>query len=113
MRIHTKYFTEEFRKEYIIDYAHTYHNTTIQYHASDICLHIDSDAAYLVQPQASSRVAGHFYLSDKIPLETPTPNPTPNGPILTECCTVRNIISLAAVAETIGIFHNANVAVPI
>ena len=51
-----------------MDYTHTYPNATIQYHASDMCLHIDSDAAYLVQTQAGSRVAGHFYLSDKIPL---------------------------------------------
>ena len=79
-------------------YAHTYPNATIQYHASDMCLHIDSDAAYLVQPQARSRVAGHFYLNDKIPDETSTPNPTPNSPILTECRTVRNVMSLAAEA---------------
>ena len=63
-------------------YAHTYPNATIRYHASDMCLHIDSDAAYLVQNQACSRVAGYFYLSDKITVDTSTPNPTPNGPIL-------------------------------
>ena len=56
-------------------------------------------------------MAGHFYLSDKIPDETSTPIPTPNGPIMTECCTVCNIISSAAEAETIGIFHNAKLAV--
>ena len=67
----------------LMDYAHTYPNAKIRYHASDMCLHIDSDAAYLVHPQALIRVAGHFYLSEKIPYETPTPNPTPNGPILT------------------------------
>ena len=94
-------------------YAHTYPNTTIRYHASDMCLHIYSDAAYLVQPQARSIVAGNFYLIDKILLETPTPNPTPNDPILTECRTVRNVMSSAAEVETIGIFHNAKVAVPI
>ena len=33
-----------------MDYAHTYPETTIQYHASDMCLPIDSDDAYLVQP---------------------------------------------------------------
>ena len=78
-----------------------------------MCLHIDPDAAYIVQPQARSRVAGHFYLSEKIPLETPTHNPTPNGPILTEYRTFRNVMSSAAEAETIGIFHNAKVAFPI
>ena len=97
----------------LMDYAHTYPNATIRYHASDMYLHIDSDAEYIVHPQARSRVAGNFYLSDKIPLETPTPNPTPNGHILTECRAVRNIMSSAAEAETIGIFHNVKVAVPI
>ena len=58
-------------------------------------------------------MAGHFYFSDKIPVETPTPNPTPNGTILTEIRTVRNVMSSDAEAETIGIFHNAKVAVPI
>ena len=96
-----------------MDYAHDYPNATILYHASDMCLHIDSNAACLVHPWARSRVAGHFYLSDKIPLETPTPNPTSNGTILTECHAVRNVMSSAAEAETIGIFHNSKVAVPI
>ena len=41
----------------LMNYAHTYPNAKIRYHTSDMCLHIDSDAAYLVQPQARSRVA--------------------------------------------------------
>ena len=96
-----------------MDYVHTYPNATIRYHASDICLHIDYDAEYLVQPQAQSRVAGHFCLSEKIIDRTPTPNPKSNGPILIECRTVRNLISLSAEAEKIGIFHNSKVSVPI
>ena len=36
----------------LMDYAHTYPSATIHYHASDIHLHIDSDAAYLVLPKA-------------------------------------------------------------
>ena len=44
----------------LIDYGHTYPNATIRYHASDIYLHIDPNAAYLVQPQARRRVAGNF-----------------------------------------------------
>ena len=72
------------KRNMLMDYAHTYPNAKIRYHASDMYIHIDSNAAYLVHPQSRSRVAGNFYLSDKIPDETPTPNPTPNGPILTE-----------------------------
>ena len=77
----------------LMDYAHTYPNAKILYHASDMYLHIDSDASYLLQTQARSRLAEIFYLSDKIPLETPTQNPAPNGLILTECRTVRIVMS--------------------
>ena len=41
------------------------------------------------------------------------PNPKPNGAIVTECRTVRNVMSSAVEAEIIGIFHNAKVAVPV
>ena len=96
-----------------MDYAHTYPDATIRYHASDMCLHIDSDAAYLVQPCARSRVGGHFYLSNNIPEGTNIPKPTPNGSILTERHTVRNLMSSAAETETIRIFHNVKKAVSI
>ena len=97
----------------LMDYAHTYPDAIIRYHASDMYLHIDYDATYLVQPCARSRVAGHFYLINNISEVTCIPKSTPTGPILTEFHTVRNAISLAAEAETIGMFHNAKMAVPI
>ena len=48
-----------------------------------MCLHIDTDAAYLVAPEAKSQIAGYYYLSNKY---TPTQPPTPihstlNAPI--------------------------------
>ena len=95
----------------LMNYAHTYPDAKIRYHASDMCLHIDSDAAYLVLPKARSRGAGHFYLSDRT---SPSNNkPTPNGPILTECFTLRNVMASAAEAETNTIFENGRKAVPI
>ena len=97
----------------LMDYAHTYPTATIRYHASDMQLHIDSDAAYLVLPKARSRGAGHFYLSDKIADNHSIPTPTPNGPILTECVTLRNVMSSAAEAEVGTVHHNGKVAVPI
>ena len=96
----------------LLDYSHTYPDPKIRYHVSDMCLHLDSDAAYLVQPKARSRVVGHFYLSKRIPT-IKTPNPKPNGPIHTEYKTVRNVMSSAVEAGTIGIFHKAKTAVPI
>jgi hypothetical protein len=48
------------KTDMLMDYAHTNPDATIRHHASDMCLHADSDAAYLVQPKACSRVGGHF-----------------------------------------------------
>ena len=49
-----------------MDYANTFQNTYVLYHASDMVLYIDSDAAYLVTPKAKSRVAGYYYLADHL-----------------------------------------------
>lgn len=97
----------------LLDYAHTYPDATIRYYASGMCLHIDSDSAYLVHPRARSRIADHHYLSDRIPQHVNKPDSKPNGPILTECRTIWNIMSSVAEAETIGIYHNSRAAVPI
>jgi hypothetical protein len=51
----------------LMDYASTYSFSIIRYHASDMIPHIDSDAAYLVLPNARSRYAGHYFLSDSPP----------------------------------------------
>ena len=43
---------------YLLNYASTHPNAEIIYRASDMILHIDSDAAYLVAPEAQSRTGG-------------------------------------------------------
>ena len=73
-------------------------------------LHVDSDAAYLVLPQACSRIAGHNYFSDR---PTKTKTPTANDPILTECRSLRHVVASAAKAEIGGLFHNARTTIPI
>jgi hypothetical protein len=95
----------------LMDYAATYPTAIIRYHASDMVLHIDSDAAYLVLPNARSRYAGHYFLSDNPPLPPANPNPKPNGPILTICKTIRNVMASAAEAETGGVYGNAQEAI--
>ena len=96
-----------------LDCASTYPNAIIRYHASKMVLRIDSGAAYLVMPEARSLCAGHFYLSDW-PCDKPNILSTKrNGPILTKCKTIRNIVSAAAEAETTGTFCNANKGVAI
>jgi hypothetical protein len=45
----------------LLDYAATYPNAVIRYHASQMVLHVDTDAAYLVLPHARSHIAGHYF----------------------------------------------------
>ncbi len=47
----------------LLDYVSTYKHTFLRYHASNMILHVDSDAAYLVAPGAKSRIAGFFYFN--------------------------------------------------
>ena len=44
-------------------YAATNPSVIIQYKASSMILHIDSDASYLSEPRVCSRTVGHYYLS--------------------------------------------------
>jgi hypothetical protein len=74
-------------------------------------LHVIADAAYLVLPNARSRCAGLYFLSD-VSTTTP-PNPRPNGAVHVLCKTLRGVPSSAAEAETGGLFLNAQEAVPI
>ena len=94
----------------LMDYLHTYPDAYIRYYASDMVLHIDSDAAYLVAPKARSRVAGYFHLSDHPNI---TKHPKLNGAILVECKTLRHVVSSSSEAEVAGVYHNAGMAIPI
>ena len=76
-------------------------------------LHVDSDAAYLVLPEAKSRIAGHFYISGHPNNLAPNQAPTPNAPILTECRTLRHVVASAAEVETGGLFHNACMSITV
>ena len=83
-------------------------NAAIHYSASDMVLHIDSDASYLSLPHARSCAAGHYFLSNKstnphLPSSTP---PTPNGPIYTLCKRIRNFLDSAAESEIAALFYN-------
>ena len=51
---------------------------------------------------------GHFGFQCSIILA-----PKPNFPIIVECTTIKNVLSLAAEDETATLFHNARIAIPI
>ena len=94
----------------LLDYLSTYPDAKIRFFASDMVLHIDSDAAYLVAPKARSRIAGYFYCSDKYEKNT-KPTPRLNGPVHIECKTLKHVVASAAEAETGGLFHNCQTGV--
>ena len=93
-----------------MDYAATYPQVYVRFHASDMILAVDSDAAYLVMPNAKSRIAGYFQLNDH---PDRIQHPDINGAILVECKALRNVMSSVAETETAGVFHNAQRAIPI
>ena len=86
----------------------TFPNVTLRYHASNMHLHVDSDAAYLVAPKARSRIAGFYYFKKDTDGNTIF---APNHPILVECRCLRHVVSSAAEAETAGVFHNAQISI--
>ena len=48
------------KAKWFLDYAATYPNAIIRYHARKMVLHIDSDSAYLVMPEARSVYADNL-----------------------------------------------------
>ena len=90
----------------LLDYVATHPRSHLRYSANNMHLAIHSDAAYLVAPKARSRIAGHFSLG--------TTNEGPlHSPILIECKTLRHVVASSAEAEVAGVFHNAQIAIPI
>ena len=76
------------------------------YKASDMILFIDSDAAYLVAPEARSRAGGFFYLGNKN-------GNMINGSILILATVIKQVMASAAEAEIAGLFLNVRLAIPI
>ena len=92
----------------LLDYVATFPNVYLRFCASDMVLHIDSDAAYLVAPEAKSRIAGFYHLNSH-----DRTNLIHNGALLVECKSLRHVVASSAEAETAGLFHNAQTAIPI
>ena len=88
-----------------MDYAATYLDAYIQYYASDMKLNIDSDASYLVLPNARSRIVGYYFFKIN--------NNILNVSIHVECKTLKHVISSAAECETGGIFINGQNTIPL
>ena len=89
----------------VLDYASTEPNGTIQYHASNMILMTDKDAAYLVLPAACGLIEGH-YCFIKVIIYYSKGNPTPNGPIFIIIQDPQTVVSSSDEAETCGTFES-------
>ena len=50
----------------LLDYAATHANAKLNFTASDMVLQIDTCVAFLIQPQAKSRVVGYYFIGSKL-----------------------------------------------
>jgi hypothetical protein len=64
----------------MLDYLATHPDATIRYHASDMILHIHSDASYLSVSNARSRLGGLFFLGNKSPEQETLTDPSSMSP---------------------------------
>ncbi|MGL5935528.1 MAG: reverse transcriptase domain-containing protein, partial [Cetobacterium sp.] len=87
----------------LLDYAATHPNAKVRYYASDMILYVHSNASYLSEPKARSRVGGYFYLGKSN--EAPDII-KPNGPIHIESRIMKNVMAAASEAEIGALFHN-------
>jgi hypothetical protein len=78
----------------LLDYLATHPDATIRYHASDMILHIHSDASYLSVSSARSRLGGLFFLGNK-----PPEHEKLNGSILNDASVIKNVVASATEPE--------------
>jgi len=93
----------EQRVEQMLDYLATHPDTIVRYYASDMVLNIHSDASYLSELQARSRIAGYYFLGSKPKNNKPI---RLNGAIFTFCGILKCVVASAAEAELTALFLN-------
>jgi hypothetical protein len=92
----------------LLDYLATHPDATIRFHASDMILHIHSDASYLSVLKTMGRLGGLFYLVYNPPNEDKL-----NGSILNVDSVIKHEVASAAESEVGACFQNAQTAAPL
>jgi hypothetical protein len=92
----------------LLDYLATHADAAIRYHASDMILHIHSDASYLSVSNARSRLGGLFFCGEKSPQQDKL-----NGSILNVASVIKNMVASAAESEVGACFHNTQSGAPL
>ena len=93
---------------HLLDYCHTHPDAKVRYHASDMILHIHSDASYNSEAKARSRAGGHFYLGNTTSVHPTMHN---NVAILNTYIIMHNVMASASEAECGTLFNNTKEAV--
>ena len=93
--------------QHFLQYAATYPEAALTYHASDMRLVVWSDASYLSESKSRSRAGGLHYLSS---VSDPTSAPV-NGAIEAVSTIIPTVVSAASEAELAGLFLNGQAAV--
>ena len=75
----------------------TYPNTYLWFHASNMILNVDSDAAYLVAPKGGTHIADCLQFNHT---SNPKYDKHLNEFILVDCTTMFHVVSSTAEAET-------------
>eukprot|EP00804_Cyclotella_cryptica_P022657 CCRYP_012469-RD/>CCRYP_012469-RD protein AED:0.40 eAED:0.32 QI:0/-1/0/1/-1/1/1/0/384 len=93
------------RCQQLLDYCASHPDAIVRFTASDMVLNIHSDASYLSESNARSRIAGHFFLGsvpiDKTPIKL-------NGAIYVFCGILKFVVASAAEAKLGALFLNCN-----
>ena len=92
----------------LLHYCHTYPDAKLRYHASDMILHIHSEASYNSEAKAQSRTGGRFYLGNTASVRPTMHN---NGAILNTSTIMRNFMASASEAECWALFDNTKEAI--
>jgi hypothetical protein len=87
----------------LLNYCNTHPETKIRYHASDMILHIHSDASDLSENEAKIRAGGFFYMGNT----NKNDKKLTNRAILIVSKVLKHVMSSAAEAEIGGVFINA------
>jgi hypothetical protein len=92
----------------LLNHLATHLYATIRYHASDMILHIHSDASYLSSLHARSRLGVLFFLGT-----TPPEQDTLNGFSINVASVIKNVVASTAESEVRACFHNAQSGAPL
>ena len=94
----------------LLNYCATHHYAHIRFFASDMYLHVHSNASYQPESEARSRAGGYFFLSDKPPAhinENEPYSPPHKGALRVLLSIIKAVISSATEAELGALFFNA------